>query len=159
MDLLGDVRGRDILELGCGAGFYTRLVLSRGAGHVWAVDLSERMIAELPSEGVTGIHADATTANPGRSFDTLLSAGMLEFVPDPKAVLANAARFAAPNGRFAVLMPTASMLGRIYQRFHRRHGLSINLFDSSQLSRLGGETGWTLANWVQAGPYSAAALL
>ena len=30
---IGDVAGRDVLELGCGAGFYTRLLLERGARH------------------------------------------------------------------------------------------------------------------------------
>ena len=36
--LLGDVEGLNILDLGCGAGYYTRCCLDRGVGEVTAVD-------------------------------------------------------------------------------------------------------------------------
>jgi SAM-dependent methyltransferase len=43
--LLGDVRGRDVLDLACGEGFYTRLIRAAGARRVVGVDLSTDMIA------------------------------------------------------------------------------------------------------------------
>lgn len=41
--LLGDVRGRRIVDFGCGSGANTALLANRGA-HVWAVDISEDLI-------------------------------------------------------------------------------------------------------------------
>ncbi len=113
---LGDVRGKDILELGCGAGFYTRLLLALDARHVWAVDLSMQMLEQLPKEGVTPVLGDATKVDPGRKFDTLASAGMLEFVPDAEAALRHAAACATAGARLVLLFPTDTLLIFSYRR-------------------------------------------
>jgi SAM-dependent methyltransferase len=157
--LLGPIAGEEVLELGCGAGYYTRLLLERGARHVVAVDLSARMLAELPTGPVTPLCGDAATLDPGRRFGVLLSAGMLEFVPDPLAVLRNAARYAAPGAALTILAPTDTLLGRGYRRFHRRHGMEITLFDGATMARLAGSSGWRVADRRPAGPYSAATRL
>jgi trans-aconitate methyltransferase len=157
LESLGDFRGSDVLELGCGAGYYTRLLLQHGARHVHAVDLSARMIEQLPRDGVTPLVGDATTIDPGRPFKVLVSAGMMEFVPDPRATFVNAARYAEPGAVFAILYPTDTWLGRAYQRFHRRHNLDIALFGAASLARLTHGTGWATAAVTSAGPYSACA--
>lgn len=157
--LLGHLTGKDVLELGCGAGFYTRHLLANGARHVWAVDISQPMLDQLPKTGVTPLLADAAAVDPGRTFATMLSAGMLEFVPDPGQALRRAADLAEPDARLVVLYPTVSMLGRAYRRFHARNGLSIGLFDERSLSALASANGWQLAQTTTAGPYSKASLL
>ncbi len=154
MDMLGSVSGHDVLELGCGAGFYTRLLLAEQARHVWAVDLSERMLAELPKDGVTPVQGDAAAVDLGRTFDLMLSAGMLEFVPDPVAALRNAARHAAPGAVLAILHPTSGVTGQAYRWFHRRHGLEIRLFDADMIRRMAADAGWTVAAMAKAGPFS-----
>jgi uncharacterized protein (TIGR00661 family) len=159
MNVIGDVTGADVFELGCGAGYYTRLLLKAGANTVVAVDLSAAMLAELPREGVRPIQADATQVDPGRTFDVMLSAGMLEFVDDPLAALANAVRHANDGARLAILFPLNNMLGRAYQRFHRRNGMDISLFDRARIEALAQSAGWTLTRYQSAGPYSATALL
>ena len=40
LNLLGEVRGKSVLDLACGEGFYSRLVRERGAGRVVGVDWS-----------------------------------------------------------------------------------------------------------------------
>ena len=42
--LLGDVRGKTVLDMACGEGFYTRLLKRAGASAVTGVDISEEMI-------------------------------------------------------------------------------------------------------------------
>lgn len=157
--LLGDFAGREVLELGCGAGFYTRLLLAGGARHVVAVDFSQSMLDHLPSGAVTAICADATTVDPGRRFEVLLSAGMLEFVPDALAALRNAARLAEPGAPLVILVPTDSLLGRGYRRFHRGNGMNIRLFDKASVAALAAASGWTVSSYTKAGPYSAVARL
>jgi SAM-dependent methyltransferase len=141
-DLLGDIHGTDILELGSGAGFYTCELLTRGARHVWAVDLSAPMLAALPNERVTRVHADAATVEVGRRFAVLLSTGMLEFVPEPTAVLRKAAAHADNGARFVLLAPRRNFFGFMYRVFHRAHGLQIRLFDRRALEKIAAATGW-----------------
>ena len=43
-NLLGDLTGRSILDLGCGEGFYTRKLKRHGAASIVGIDLSSRMI-------------------------------------------------------------------------------------------------------------------
>ena len=51
-ETLGDVRGKTVLDLACGEGFYTRLLRQAGASEVTGVDISAAMI-ELAEEGMT----------------------------------------------------------------------------------------------------------
>jgi SAM-dependent methyltransferase len=76
----GDVRGKVILEIGCGPGAYTRHFAALGA-RVIAVDVSERAIADLSEacaqEGITGVRAVCRdVAEPGSTSDL----GPVDFV-------------------------------------------------------------------------------
>jgi SAM-dependent methyltransferase len=157
--LLGDVEGAEVLELGAGAGFYTRDLVRRGALHVWAVDVSEAMLAMLPSGPITPVLGDAETIRLSRRFTLLISTGMLEFVRDPSAALANAAYHAEPGARFVLLVPRASLLGRLYRRFHRAHGLRIHLFDRNWFETAAAQTGWLVRSVVRVPPFSLAVRL
>ncbi|MCJ1388117.1 hypothetical protein MMC18_000962 [Xylographa bjoerkii] len=46
---LGDISGYDILDLACGAGFYSNLLIDWGAAHVFGIDISSGMINEAHS--------------------------------------------------------------------------------------------------------------
>jgi len=157
--LLGDVTGADVLELGAGAGFYTQDLVRSGVRHVWAVDMSAAMLERLPPGPITPILGDAATVELERRFPVLVSAGMLEFVSDPKAVLANAARHAESGARFVVLVPRRGFFGRLYRRFHRGHGFDIHLFDEAWLATVAPRCGWHVATSVRVAPFSLAARL
>lgn len=144
LDVLGNVRDMDILELGSGSGFYTRELLARGARHIWAVDVSEPMLAALPSGAVTPVLGDAATIRLDRTFAVLLSAGMLEFVAEPEAVLANAAAHAESGARCVLLSPKPNIFGYIYREFHRSHGLRIRLFKRTWFDDVAAATGWSV---------------
>jgi SAM-dependent methyltransferase len=106
--LLGDIAGLEVLELGAGAGFYTRELTRRGARQVWAVDISSAMLAALPAGRITPVLGDAAMIRLDRRFPVPLSTGMLEFVADPAAMLANAAHHAEASARFVILVPQHS---------------------------------------------------
>jgi len=112
--LLGDVAGREVLEVGCGAAQCARWLAAAGARPV-AVDLSGRQLAHARSlDGRTGVttrlvQADATRL-PFRdeSFDLACSAyGAIPFVAEPGAVMREVARVLRPGGRwvFSVTHP------------------------------------------------------
>lgn len=114
--LLGDVAGRDVLELGCGAAQCARWLVAHGA-RATAFDVSagqlrearrldERSGARVPRL----VQADAQRL-PFRdaAFDVACSAfGAVPFVADSARVMAQVARVLRPGGRFvfSVTHPT-----------------------------------------------------
>jgi ubiquinone/menaquinone biosynthesis C-methylase UbiE len=113
--LLGDVRDRDVLEIGCGAAMCSRWLARQGA-RVMASDLSAGMLrqaraaAERTGIDVPLVQADAQHL-PFRdaSFDVVFTAfGAVPFVQDSAAVMREVARVLRPGGRwaFATTHPT-----------------------------------------------------
>ena len=105
--LLGDVAGRDVLEVGCGAGQCARWLALRGA-RVVGLDLSAAQLAHsrrLDAEAGTSVRvlqADATRLPfADSSFDVACSAyGAVPFVSDSAAVMREVARVLRPGGRW-----------------------------------------------------------
>lgn len=100
--LLGEVDGRDVLEIGCGAAQGSRWVAANG-GRATGVDLSAGMLAEAGgASNVTLIEADARALPlPDASFDIAFSAyGAIPFVPDPERIFAEVSRVLRPGGRW-----------------------------------------------------------
>jgi len=153
-DQLGNVREETVLDVGSGAGFYTRMALNLGAKHVVAIDLSQAMINQLPINSVTGIVGDASTIKLDKSYSKLIMAGLLEFAPDTLAVLQNLRRHARKGAVLVVLVPQNNMWARIYQFYHLRHGIRINLFTSGDLVDLGTSVGWEYISEKKVFPFS-----
>ncbi len=76
IEALGNVSGRTLLDLGCGAGA-TSLALARRGALVTGLDISEDLLAKArsrdPARTVTFTRADATTFTPVAAFDLLHS--------------------------------------------------------------------------------------
>jgi ubiquinone/menaquinone biosynthesis C-methylase UbiE len=140
MKLVGPTSGR-VLELGCGAGAYTRRLLAAGASEVVAVDRAAAMAALAAGPGVRTVVADATKLALGERFPIILCAGMLEFVDDVGAVMATMERHLAPGGRAVVFVPRRCLAGHLYRAWHLRHGLAGRLFDLDALASAGREAG------------------
>lgn len=86
LGVVGDVRGKRVLDAACGHGLYTRLVKKGGAERVVGVDLSEPLLdvargieAQEPL-GVEYIHGDVTTAPDLGAFDCVTAGWLLPFM-------------------------------------------------------------------------------
>jgi SAM-dependent methyltransferase len=105
--LLGEVAGRNVLEVGCGAGQCGRWLAAQGAS-VAGFDLSHRQLQhsrriDLSTGGALPVvQADAEVLPfADGSFDLACSAfGALPFVADAGAVLSEVHRVLRPGGRF-----------------------------------------------------------
>lgn len=117
--LLGDVTGRRVLEVGCGAGQCSRWLSAQGASVV-GVDLSFRQLQHsrrIDSETGIGVPAVCATATAlplaDESFDLACSAfGALPFILDIETALTEVQRVLRPGGRFgfSVVHPMRWML-------------------------------------------------
>ncbi|TDC10196.1 SAM-dependent methyltransferase [Nonomuraea longispora] len=105
--LLGEVRGRRVLEIGCGAAQCARWLVSQGA-EVAAFDLSYRQLLHARRIDLgTGLRVPVLQADAeslpfaAGSFDLACSAyGALPFAADPLAVFREVRRVLRPGGRF-----------------------------------------------------------
>ncbi len=115
LNLLGDVRGRDVLEIGAGAAQGSRYLLGRGA-RVLASDLSAGMLrtareidARRGGPSVPLVQCDATALPfAAESFDLVFTAyGAVPFIADTAALMRECARVLRPAGRlvFATTHP------------------------------------------------------
>jgi SAM-dependent methyltransferase len=101
-----ELRGKTVLEVGCGAGRFTELLLAAGA-RVFATDLSNAVEANY--ENCCGAadyfvcQADLR-ALPARrdSFDFVICLGVIQHTPDPEATIATLSEFVRPGGRLVI---------------------------------------------------------
>lgn len=120
---LGPVRGRTVLDLGCGLGENSVFFATCGA-EVIAADLSpgmvEQAVAHCAAAGHTVqgrvINAQAI-ALPDASVDIVYAANLLHHVPDPEQALAEIHRVLRPGGCFCAWDPLRhNPLINIYRR-------------------------------------------
>jgi len=98
--------GECILEVGCGAGRFTEVMLATGASVV-SVDYSTAVDACWENNGphprLTVVQADLFSLPfAPASFDRVLCYGVLQHTPDPGAAFLELARFVRPGGQIAV---------------------------------------------------------
>lgn len=103
LSLLPDVRGKRVLDAGCGPGFYAETLLERGA-QVVAFDVTPDMVAiaqERLGERATVLRADLTQpldfAQDG-NFDVVLCPLVLDYIEDWGAVFREFQRVLKPGG-------------------------------------------------------------
>jgi ubiquinone/menaquinone biosynthesis C-methylase UbiE len=113
---LMDLRPGDrVLDLGCGAGWATRLMARRvedqdGSGQVIGLDVSDEMIRRaqaMPSdfENISYVCGSAQKIpGPDNFFDKVLSVESFYYYPDQERVLRELFRVMAPGGRMFILI-------------------------------------------------------
>ena len=110
---------RSVLEIGAGS---SDLLSSLDAEVKVACDLSAPMLeARSNSGGILRVAGDARSLPfRDRSFDAAFSVNLLEHVPEPRRVLAEAARILVPQGRFLVVTPNGDVakLLEVLERLH-----------------------------------------
>ncbi|MCX6131352.1 MAG: class I SAM-dependent methyltransferase [Proteobacteria bacterium] len=107
--LLGDLRGKTVLDLACGEGIYARKMKEQGASSVIGMDLSSEMIAlarQREAECKLGISYEIGDASSGLKigdFDIVLGSYLLNYANSPEHLLQFCQTIAVnlkPGGRF-----------------------------------------------------------
>jgi SAM-dependent methyltransferase len=103
--LLPDMRGKRLLDLGCGFGWVARWAMTQGAVSVLGVDLSENMLARARAETadfhVHYLKADLESFElPQDTFDVAFSSLALHYVEDLPRLVGQVFRSLASPGHF-----------------------------------------------------------
>lgn len=106
IDQHAPLRGKRVLDVGCGGGILTEAMAQRG-GEVTGIDLSDKAlkVAELhllESRVMVAyqvIAAEALAAREPGSYQVVTCMELLEHVPDPQSTVSACALLAAPGGQ------------------------------------------------------------
>ncbi|KRM99274.1 class I SAM-dependent methyltransferase [Loigolactobacillus rennini] len=89
--LLPDLKGKKVLDLGCGYGWHCRYAAAQGADCVVGVDISNKMLAQARQQTqdsqVTYIQSDIATFQSEQRFDVVLSSLALHYIQNFQQVV------------------------------------------------------------------------
>jgi ubiquinone/menaquinone biosynthesis C-methylase UbiE len=102
---MGDIRGKRLLDLGCGAGENSVYFAKKGA-HCVATDYSPGMVeVALQLAEANGVEVEGRTENamaltfPDNTFDIVYASNLLHHIPDPKIAIGEMHRVLKPGGK------------------------------------------------------------
>jgi SAM-dependent methyltransferase len=109
-----DLRGKCVLEVGCGRGEFLELLPSLGVNAA-GLEHSEKAVEECIARGLDvmrGYPGDGDLANAGRRFDAFLLFMFLEHMPDPGAALRELGASLVDGAPGIVEVPNFDMVAR-----------------------------------------------
>ena len=128
LSAVGDLRGKSVLDVACGTGFYARLFHDLGAVRVVGVDSAGEMIGyarhveDREPRGITYEQHDATTLPVLGEFDVVTAVWLLGYADDEAALdamIGNLKANLAPSGRLVVLVPNPEPDWDLYAQYGR----------------------------------------
>lgn len=136
------VAGKDVLDLGCGTGYGSRLLRERGARRVVGVDVSgeavERAAASEGLEGVEFRRIVPTSTAPlpfdDDTFDVVCSIQVIEHVTDVDTYLSEVRRVLRPGGSFVCVTPDREH--RLLPRQRPWNEFHVHEYERAELARL-----------------------
>jgi 2-polyprenyl-6-hydroxyphenyl methylase / 3-demethylubiquinone-9 3-methyltransferase len=127
--LIGDLRGKNFLDYGCGAGLFIVHAARSGARRIVGVDAEATVISTaryfLEKEGVPGkcefIVSDSFPAlEAGTRFDVILMKDVIEHIEEDDELLGRAAAMLAPGGALVISTQNALSLNYLTQGLYHR---------------------------------------
>jgi 2-polyprenyl-6-hydroxyphenyl methylase/3-demethylubiquinone-9 3-methyltransferase len=100
------IRGREVLDVGCGGGILAD-AMARGGANVLGIDLASKALkvaqlhaleAQTPNVQYREVSAEALAVERPASFDVVTCMEMLEHVPDPASVVRACSTLVKPGG-------------------------------------------------------------
>jgi len=160
---LGDVKGKYLLDLGCGAGENSVYFATKGARCV-ATDYSPGMVeVALKLAAANHVAVEGRTINameiefPDNTFDIVYASNLLHHIPQPKAVIREMYRVLKPGGKACFWDPLKhNLVINVYRRIATKvrtedeTPLDINIanFVQSVFTKTEYDTFWLATLWI-----------
>jgi SAM-dependent methyltransferase len=149
--LLGDVKGKKILDVGCGPGLHMLLLSEKKAGAVVGVDVDREkikssvdIVTKLHESGPVSFVADATRLPfTDDAFDVLMCSDVLEHIRDDEKALSEFSRVLRKSGRLVITVPT----GKLGLQFHEMFGHVRPGYDFSGMKKKLEKSGFKTEEW------------
>ena len=111
---LGDLRGKRVLDVGCGKGRFARIFREQEpAAEIWGLDISEEMLRYVPE----GIHTKAGSMTDlpfaDAYFDAAYATESLEHAVEIEKAVAEICRVVKKGGRIAIIDKNAEQWGKL----------------------------------------------
>ena len=104
--LVEDISGKELLDAGCGTGWFSKISCQRGA-NVTSMDLGENLLSKVAlkceSHRVVGSILDIPFED--NIFDIIISSEVIEHVPEPVKALHELFRVLKPGGKLVLTTP------------------------------------------------------
>jgi len=139
MQLIGDVRGKMIVDMACGEGFFTRQLKRAGAAATVGFDISQEMITLATAHeakdplGVEYFVEDARSIGTQAGFDLAVSAWLLVYAHDRDELAVMSRGIASrvrPGGRFVTLTTNPELYFFDPLPDYSKYGFEVRLADS-----------------------------
>lgn len=160
---MGDIQGKLLLDLGCGAGENSVYFAQRGA-HCVATDYSSGMVeVALQLAERNGVQIEGRTANamdldfPDNTFDFVYASNLLHHIPNPNITLKEMHRVLKPGGKACFWDPLKhNPIINVYRRIatevrtEDETPLDINIVKTveSLFSETAYDTFWIATLWI-----------
>lgn len=139
-----------VLDLGCGAGFYSLFLRDNYNLDIYSIDFCPEMLANLQDQNLKTIEADLENIKIEQipSFDIALAMGSLEFIENLDNLILNLSLKSHMNSKIFILVPRDGVVGFIYEKVHLLWGCPVikrsainyvNLFKKYSFSLVGQE--------------------
>lgn len=129
-EIIEDIRGKKVLEIGPGTGRFTKIMLKKG-GKVTAIDISSKMIDKLDSNICNGrerlktLIGDARNINiSDKSFDYIVSINTFSHISNYEQAISECSRLLRDNGKLILNVPN-------YVSLYAPYGILVNVLKKS----------------------------
>lgn len=135
LKLLNVKKNEEILDAGCGTGFYSRPIVFLG-GKVLGIDVSQKMVKMARKAGIKAKVVDLHEFSLNQKFDKILCVGVLEFCKSPEVVIKILTKHLKQNGILVILFPKISISTLFYKLYHQFHKIKIRLFAEDEIRQI-----------------------
>jgi cyclopropane fatty-acyl-phospholipid synthase-like methyltransferase len=146
---LNDLRGKSVLDIGCGTGRYMFEAVKQGSSDVVGIDAAAGAIESARKlsdklgfvDKVSLLQADFMDYNPGRKFDILLAVGYFDYILQPRIHIKKMNELAGQTlyASFPKICHPMTPVRKIRLMFN---GCPVRFYSYAKIEKLVSEAGW-----------------